>query len=67
MQSAYPIASLTKMMVALLTMEDIRAGLFTWEDKVQWTREQYVGRGKKAEKKLRQQPTIPFAMYLKQQ
>lgn len=50
MQSAYPIASLTKMMVALLTIEDIKAGLFTWEDKIEWTRLEYRGRGKSRRK-----------------
>ncbi len=46
MQSAYPIASLTKMMVALLAVEDIRDGKFTWDDRIQWNRVQYRGRGK---------------------
>ena len=50
MQSAYPIASLTKMMVALLTIEDINKGLFSWEDNVQWTRLEYRGRGKSRKK-----------------
>jgi len=50
MQSAYPIASLTKMMVALLTIEDINKGLFTWEDNVQWNRLEYRGRGKSRRK-----------------
>lgn len=44
MQSAYPIASLTKMMVALLTVEDVRAGKFSWEDNVHWVRETVTGR-----------------------
>jgi len=34
MYYAYPIASLTKMMVALLAVEDIRAGKFDWSDEV---------------------------------
>jgi serine-type D-Ala-D-Ala carboxypeptidase (penicillin-binding protein 5/6) len=34
MYYAYPIASLTKMMVALLTVEDIRAGKVDWPDEV---------------------------------
>jgi D-alanyl-D-alanine carboxypeptidase len=34
MYYAYPIASLTKMMVALLTVEDIRAGRVDWSDEV---------------------------------
>ena len=50
MQSAYPIASLTKMMVALLTIEDIKSGLYTWEDKIEWTRLEYRGRGKSRRK-----------------
>lgn len=34
MYTALPVASLTKMMVALLTVEDIRAGKISWTDKV---------------------------------
>jgi D-alanyl-D-alanine carboxypeptidase (penicillin-binding protein 5/6) len=34
MYYAYPIASLTKMMVALLTVDDIRAGKRDWSDEV---------------------------------
>jgi D-alanyl-D-alanine carboxypeptidase (penicillin-binding protein 5/6) len=34
MYSAYPIASLTKMMVALLAVEDVRAGKVSWSDEV---------------------------------
>lgn len=34
MYTAYPVASLTKMMVALLTVEDIRAGKISWIDQV---------------------------------
>jgi D-alanyl-D-alanine carboxypeptidase (penicillin-binding protein 5/6) len=34
MSTAYPIASLTKMMVALITVEDIRAGKINWTDQV---------------------------------
>jgi D-alanyl-D-alanine carboxypeptidase len=44
MGNAYPIASLTKMMVALLTMEDIRASKFSWDDRIKWTRETIVGK-----------------------
>jgi D-alanyl-D-alanine carboxypeptidase (penicillin-binding protein 5/6) len=47
MNNTYPIASLTKMMVALLTVEDIRAGKIKWTDEVKWTRELVNGRGKK--------------------
>lgn len=46
MGASYPIASLTKMMVALLAVEDVRAGKYRWEDRVQWTRETVVGRRK---------------------
>ncbi len=41
---AFPIASLTKMMVALLTIEDIEQGKFKWDDNIQWTRTYSVGR-----------------------
>ncbi|MBL0340255.1 MAG: LysM peptidoglycan-binding domain-containing protein [Bacteroidetes bacterium] len=34
MYYAYPIASLTKMMVALITIEDIKAGKVDWSDEV---------------------------------
>lgn len=50
MQSAYPIASLTKMMVALLALEDLQKGLFTWDDRIEWTRLEYRGRGKSRRK-----------------
>lgn len=46
LNSAYPIASLTKMMVALLAIEDINAGKFKWDDNVQWTRSYVTGRRK---------------------
>ena len=46
----YPIASLTKMMVALLTVEDVRAGKYAWEDEVKWTRTTIVGRKKNRRK-----------------
>src|SRR5204862_8122916 len=39
MNSVYPIASLTKMMVALLAVEDVHAGKYQWNDKVEWTRD----------------------------
>jgi len=41
-----PIASLTKMMVALLTVEDVRAGKFSWNDNLNWSRETVIGRRK---------------------
>jgi len=47
MSSSFPIASLTKMMVALLTVESIHEGKFNWTDNVKWTREIILGRGKK--------------------
>lgn len=37
MNYAYPIASLTKMMVALITVEDIRAGKADWQDNISVT------------------------------
>ena len=43
LNSAFPIASLTKMMVALLTIEDINAGKFKWTDNIQWVRTSTVG------------------------
>ena len=48
--TAYPIASLTKMMVALLAAEDVRSGKFAWNDNVKWTRETIVGRRKNRKK-----------------
>lgn len=47
MNSAFPIASLTKMMVAFLAVEDVNAGKFKWDDNVQWRRSYVMGRGKK--------------------
>ncbi len=47
MNTSYPIASLTKMMVALLTVEDVHAGKINWTDNVNWTRDIIVGRGRK--------------------
>lgn len=46
MDIAYPIASLTKMMVALLAAEDVRLNKFSWDDRVQWMRATTVGRKK---------------------
>ena len=48
--SVLPIASLTKMMVALLAVEDVRSEKFNWNDKVNWTRETIVGRHKNRKK-----------------
>lgn len=39
MKTAVPIASLTKMMVALLTIEDIKAGIIDWKTPVKVTKE----------------------------
>ncbi|HRH65057.1 MAG TPA: LysM peptidoglycan-binding domain-containing protein [Bacteroidia bacterium] len=50
MGSAYPIASLTKMMVALLAVEDVRSGKISWEDNVHWVRETVTGRKHKRKK-----------------
>jgi D-alanyl-D-alanine carboxypeptidase len=44
MNNAFPIASLTKMMVALITVEDVRAGKHKWTDTVSWTRDIAIGR-----------------------
>jgi D-alanyl-D-alanine carboxypeptidase len=47
MDMQLPIASLTKMMVALLAVEDIRAGKFFWSENVCWVRQTAVGRRSK--------------------
>ena len=47
MNKAFPIASLTKMMVALLAVEDVRNGKFQWTDDVSWVRELAVGKRRK--------------------
>lgn len=47
MDMQLPIASLTKMMVALLAVEDIRAGKFAWSENVNWVRQTAVGRRSK--------------------
>jgi len=39
MFTAYPIASLTKMMVALITVEDIKANKLSWETPIKVTKE----------------------------
>lgn len=41
---ALPIASLTKMMVALLVVEDIQAGKLAWTDTLTWERTYIAGR-----------------------
>lgn len=47
MKTPYPIASLTKMMVALLTVEDIKNGKLNWDTKVKVTREASRMKGSK--------------------
>ncbi len=47
MDMQLPIASLTKMMVALLAVEDIRAGKFFWAENVCWVRQTAIGRRSK--------------------
>jgi len=47
MKNPYPIASLTKMMVALLTVEDIKTGKLEWDTKVRVTREASRMKGSK--------------------
>jgi len=42
--SVLPIASLTKMMVALLAIEDLRAGKFSWNDTLTWSHSIVMGR-----------------------
>ncbi len=46
MNTSFPIASLTKMMVALLAVEDVKSGKYTWDDRVTWVRQTTVGRKK---------------------
>lgn len=46
LNTVFPIASLTKMMGALLTIEDINAGKYRWDDTVKWTRTSIVGKRK---------------------
>ena len=52
--NAYPIASLTKMMVAFLTAEDVRSGKYDWNDEVTWQRVYYVGKRSKRQKVTKQ-------------
>jgi D-alanyl-D-alanine carboxypeptidase len=40
----FPIASLTKMMVALLAVEDVRDGKINWTDNLNWTRKVVIGK-----------------------
>lgn len=50
MNTAYPIASVTKIMVALITIEDIEAGRLNWNDKITTTHYKYVGKRKRKRK-----------------
>ena len=59
MNKTYPIASLTKMMVALLTVEDIRAGKVHWDDEVAWTRDVYYWKKKK---KIRSTSDVSYSL-----
>ncbi|MBK8845806.1 MAG: LysM peptidoglycan-binding domain-containing protein [Bacteroidetes bacterium] len=50
MNTAYPIASVTKIMVALIIIEDIEAGRLKWTDKITTTHYKYVGKRKRKRK-----------------
>ncbi|MEO8149921.1 MAG: LysM peptidoglycan-binding domain-containing protein [Bacteroidia bacterium] len=54
MNYAYPIASVTKMMTGLLTIQDIQKGIINWNDKVDVTTQRvvYSGRRKHRKKKI---------------
>lgn len=60
MNTPYPIASLTKMMVALLTVEDVHAGKINWTDNIQWTREVIV---RKNRRKTVVQEQMNYSLY----
>lgn len=60
MSSIYPIASLTKMMVALMAVEDVHAGKIHWDDQVQWTREYVVWNKRKCSKSYAQ---VSYKLY----
>jgi D-alanyl-D-alanine carboxypeptidase (penicillin-binding protein 5/6) len=59
MDVAFPMASLTKMMVALITVEDIRSGKISWTDKVSVTKLQvaYV-KGKRRTVTIKEEYTL---------
>ncbi len=59
---AYPIASLTKMMVALITMEEIKSGAITWETNVRVTREAVAQGGSRVNIKIGDTFTIEELM-----
>lgn len=46
MNYAYPVASLTKMMVALLAIEDIKSGKANWTDQIEVSRTYIKGKGR---------------------
>jgi D-alanyl-D-alanine carboxypeptidase (penicillin-binding protein 5/6) len=52
MHKAFPVASLTKMMVALLIVEDIKEGKVSWDQKVKVTREATLVTGSKVNLRL---------------
>jgi D-alanyl-D-alanine carboxypeptidase len=60
MTKTYPIASLTKMMVALLTVEAIHAGKVHWNDQVAWTRDVYYWVKKK---KVRATSDVSYTLF----
>ena len=47
MDKALPIASLTKMMVALIAVEEVKAGTIHWDDDISWVRDLAVGKRRK--------------------
>ena len=58
MNYAYPVASLTKMMVALLAVEDIKNGKASWTDEVMVTRIYYKGRRHKTRYSVQERFTL---------
>ncbi len=58
MNYAYPVASLTKMMVALLAIEDIKNGKASWKDEVMVTRIYYKGRKHKTRYSVQERFTL---------
>ena len=58
MKYAYPIASLTKMMVALLTIEDIKAGNVDWLDKIETERSYRASRRSRRVIKVKETYTL---------
>jgi len=62
MNYAYPVASLTKMMVGLLAMEDIKSGKASWTDVVTVSREFYRGRKHKTRYSVQQKYTLEDLM-----